>query len=242
MDFFRNRALRQTLLCHEDVPISPRITLKGIPSLYAASQARPSELEQDPHAIKVAEFRVSDGATLATDHPVTKEAMLYLAEVWPRPVPFGELLAPSRSRLGTAGAGRARDEQILAANLLTAYGYSGNLVELHAYAPQMALEVSERPVASPLARLQVKTSAQITNLRHERIVIGEFERCLLPYLDGNHDLDDLVNILKASPIAEGALGLGKDEPIRDPSGDRHVLAQETRKRLEWLARSALLTG
>jgi methyltransferase-like protein/SAM-dependent methyltransferase len=242
MDFIRNRALRQTLLCHADVPISHRITLKGFPSLYVASQARPSELEQDPRAIKVAEYRVSDGATLATDHPVTKEAMLYLAEVWPRSVPFGELLARSRSRLGLSGADGARDEQLLAANLLTAYGYSGNLVELHAYAPQMALEVSERPVASPFARLQAETSERVTNLRHERVELGEFERCLLPHLDGNHDLGDLVSILKAGPIAGGALVFDKDETIGDPSGGRHVLAQETRKRLEWLARSALLTG
>jgi methyltransferase-like protein/SAM-dependent methyltransferase len=241
MDFIRNRALRQTLLCHADVPISHRITLKGIPSLYVASQARPID-GQDPHAVKVAEYRVSDGATLVTDHPVTKEAMLYLAEVWPRPLPFGELLARSRSRPGTAGADRARDEQLLAANLLTAYGYSGNLVELHAHAPQMALEVSEQPVASPLARLQARTSAQVTNMRHERIRVGAFERCLLPYLDGNHDLGDLVDALMAGPIAEGALDLGQDGPIGDPPAGRRVLARETSKRLEGLARSALLTG
>jgi methyltransferase-like protein/2-polyprenyl-3-methyl-5-hydroxy-6-metoxy-1,4-benzoquinol methylase len=243
MDFIRNRALRQTLLCHKDVPINRQITLKSIPSLYIASRARSIELEQDLHATKVAEFQVSDGATLATDHPVTKEAMLYLAQAWPRPVPFGELLARSRSRLGLDGAGVARDGQVLAANLMTAYGFSGNLVELHVHAPQMALEVSERPVASPLARLQAKAGARITNLRHERVKLDEFERCLLPYLDGHHDLDDLVDVSEETPAAEGVLALEEnDGSIGGQSRVRRLLAQEVRKRLEWLARAALLTG
>jgi methyltransferase-like protein len=242
MDFIRNRTLRQTLLCHKDVPISRQITLKSIPSLYIASRARPVQPEQELHTIAVAEFQISDGATLSTDHPVTKEAMLYLAEAWPRPVPFGELLARSRSRLGLDGANAARDGQVLAANLMTAYGYNGKLVELHIYAPQMAVEVSARPVASPLARLQTKASVQITNLRHERVTVDGFERCLLPYLDGYHDLDDLVDVLEAGPVAEGVLVLDENGSIGGQSEVRRVLAQKTRKRLKRLARAALLTG
>jgi len=243
VDFVRNRALRQTLLCHEDVPIHRQITLRSIPSLYVASRARPVQPGPDLHAVEVAEFRISDGATMSTEHPVTKEAMLYLSQAWPRPVPFGELLARSRSRLGLVRADAARDGQMLAANLMTAYGYSGKLVELHVYAPQMAVEVSERPVASPLARLQARENVQVTNLRHERVTIDAFERCLLPYLDGHHDLGDLVDVLEAGPVAEGALALGENHgAIGGQSEVRDVLAQETRKRLRWLARAALLTG
>jgi methyltransferase-like protein len=180
MDFVRNRALRQTLPCHEDVPIRRRITLQRMLRLCVASRAQPADPGQDVHAVEEVEFRVADGAALSTDHPVTKKAMRALSEVWPRPVPYRELLARSRSRLGLAGTDAGRDRQLLAANLLAAYGYSGNLVELHAYVPQMALEVGDRPVASPLARLQAGANVQITSLRHERVQVGAFGRHLLP--------------------------------------------------------------
>ena len=55
---------------------------------------------------------------------------------------------------GCEATGSAVDGPILGANLLKAYSYSGSLVELHSYVPRMVREVSERPVASLLARFQ----------------------------------------------------------------------------------------
>ncbi|MBN1582807.1 MAG: methyltransferase regulatory domain-containing protein [Anaerolineae bacterium] len=241
MDFIRNRTLRQTLLCHQDISINRQLTLKGIPNLYIASRIRPIASTQDIHTVEVAEFRHSDGATLSTDHPVTKEAMLYLAQEWTRPVSFHELLTRSRSRLGVDDGDIARDAQLLAANLLTAYGYSGSLVELHAFAPRMVITVSERPVASSSARLQAKMNVRITNLRHERVTVDAVDRYLLPYLDGDHDLSDLVDVLGNDPVAAGIVALGEKGESTGKQG-RDVLAQQVSKRLGRFARAALLVG
>src|SRR5262249_58076866 len=72
--------------------------------------------------------------------------------------------------------------------------YTANLVELHVHSPPFVVEVGERPVASPLARLQA-TAGAATNLRHERIPLNELERHLLPRLDGRSDRPALLKVL-----------------------------------------------
>jgi hypothetical protein len=218
-------------------------------AFYVASHARPETSEPDVHSVTVEKFRVSDGARLATDHPVTKAAMLYLAEAWPQVVPFDRLLSAAHSRLGLDSVPLRRtaatqdDAKILAANLLTAYGYGGNLVELHVHAPHMVLDVSEKPVASPVARFQAQNNARITNLRHERVRLNEFDRYLLRHLDGRHDRAALVEALAAGPVAEGMLVIQQDgDPIENAERARDVLADGVEKSLRWLARAALLVG
>lgn len=249
MDFLRNRTLRQTLLCHQDVALSRQLRPEHVMAFYVASHAQPETSEPDVHSVTVEKFRVSDGARLATDHPVTKAAMLYLAEVWPQVVPFDGLLSTAHSRLDVdtvplrRTAATQDDAKILAANLLTAYGYGGNLVELHVHAPHMALDVSEKPVASPVARFQAQNNARITNLRHERVRLNEFDRYLLRHLDGSHDRAALVEALAAGPVAEGMLVIQQDgEPIENAERVRDVLAEGVEKSLRWLVRAALLVG
>jgi methyltransferase-like protein/2-polyprenyl-3-methyl-5-hydroxy-6-metoxy-1,4-benzoquinol methylase len=243
LDFLRNRTLRQTLLCHDDVTLERRLSLARLRSLYVASSARAVSPDPDLHSVNVEKFRAADGAILSTDHPVTKVAMLYLAEIWPRAVSFESLLSTARSRLGLEGTAEQDDAQALATNLLTAYSYSKKLIELHVHAPHMALEVSERPVASPLARFQAQSNGQVTNLRHERVRVDEFDRYLLSRLDVNHDRSALVKSLMAGPVTEGFLIVQQDdEPIEDSAEIEKVLATELEKRLRWLARAALLIG
>ena len=73
------------------------------------------------------------------------------------------------------------------ANLLRAYGYSSRLVELHVSQPLVASSVSERPLASPVARLQAQESNLVPNLWHERVELDALQRRLLYYLDGTRD-------------------------------------------------------
>lgn len=237
MDFLRNRTFRQTLLCHQDVALTRQLKPERLTTFHVASPAQAVASRPNVRSITVEKFRASDDATLATDHPVTKAAMLYLAEIWPQAVPFDGLLSTAHSRLGLDATAKQDDATVLAANLLTAYGYSGKLVELHVYAPHFVLEVSERPVASPLSRFQAQSSSRVTNLRHERVRLNEFDRYLLRHLDGSHDRAALIEALSAGPVAEGILVIQQDaEKARD------VLAGGVEKSLRWLARTALLVS
>ena len=245
LDFLRNQSFRQTLLCHQDTPLSCKLKPDHLSKFYVVSRAQPVASEPDVRSVSVVKFRSTDGASLSTDHPVSKAAMLYLGRVWPRAVRFDTLLTTARAKLGLNSApdSLALDAQVLATNLLTAYGYSGNLVELHVHTPTFALEINERPVSSPLARLQARDRTTVTNLRHERVSLDAFSRYLLRHLDGRHDRSALLNRFMAGPVAEGTLVLeGDSQPVTDTKKLKALLAEELETHLRWLARAALLVG
>ena len=73
-------------------------------------------------------------------------------------------------------------------------------------APRLAVVASERPVGSPLARLQAESSTTLTNLRHEPVELPDLPRRMLMLLDGTRDFDALVaDIVKLA--REGKIGV-----------------------------------
>ncbi len=249
MDFLRNQTFRKTLLCHQEVPLSRALKGERLEHLYVASHAQPVGPEPDIHSVSPTQYRGGDGAVITTDHPLTKAAMLHLADIWPRAISLEALRAAARIRLGhsatAAGSnGQAEAEaRVLNTSLLRAYTYSDSLVELHAFQPQIVLEVSERPVVSPVARRQAEGGTKVTNQRHERVELDEVNLYLLPLLDGQHDRGDLVRALETGPVAEGLLVIRQDgQPVEDKGKLRELLADSVGRRLAWLGRAGLLIG
>jgi methyltransferase-like protein len=245
LDFVRNQSFRQTLLCHQGIQLSRKLKLDRMSSFYVASRAQPVTSEPDIRSASVEEFRSPNGTGLSTDHPVSKAAMLYLGQTWPRALPFDMLLTTARAKLELDSAldSLAVDAHTLATNLLTAYSYSGNLVELHVHIPAFALEISERPVGSPLACLQAHERTTVTNLRHERVRLDAFSRYLLCHLDGCHDRPALLDRFMAGPVAEGTLMLEEDgQPLTDTNKLKALLAEELETHLSWLTHAALLVS
>ncbi len=242
VDYVHNRTFRQTMLCHEAVVLRRTLKPERVSGLYAASRAQPAAPDPDVRSVSVVQFCGTDGATLSIDHPVSKAAILYLAEVWPQIVPFEALLSAARDHLAAAPDTAALDAQVLAANLLMAYSYSDKLVELHTYAPPVASEVADCPTASHVARFQAsRHNARVTNLRHERVSLEEADLFLLSYLNGAHDRQALVDLLLAGPVAEGILTVQEDgKPVEDAGRVRQLLAKGLENKLSWLASAGLL--
>jgi methyltransferase-like protein/SAM-dependent methyltransferase len=254
MDFLRNRTFRKTLLVHQDVPISRQLRPDRILPLYVASNARSVLPNPDVRSISVEEFSNPEGLKFATDHPVTKAALLYLAEVWPQAVPFAELLEQAYARLNQAApepTTRAQDTQVLSANLLKGYAYSGRLIELRTWAPRFASRVSECPVASPWARYQIQSGPEVTNLCHTRAELKGIAQYVLSHLDGTHDRADLLAgleksvtsgtlILQAVDGEKAAAKQTADQAAPDGEQVRHILTEELDEALQGLARAALL--
>jgi methyltransferase-like protein/SAM-dependent methyltransferase len=250
MDFLHNRTFRQTLLCHEDVRLSGSPHPDLLANFYVASPALPAESELNIHSVSVEKFRASDGTILSTDHPVTKAGVLYLTEIWPYSVPFKALLNTARARVNGAQADVARDAEVLAANLLQAYGCSDNLVELHVCPHHFVLEISDRPVASPVARFQAQNGTLVTNMRHERIELSGTIHRLLSYLDGSRDRAALLGLLERW-AAEGVIQLRQEEKPAEEAeqagqtsefDEGTDLAEMLDSRLHQLAHAALLVG
>ncbi len=241
MDFLRNRTLRLTLLCHEDVALDRTLRPDRLTGIYVASLARPVVADPDTKTPEVERFQGSDGAVFSTDHPITAAALRYLAEISPQAVSFDVLLSESCSRLKIDTPG-PQDVQVLAASLLQAFCYSMQLVELHVYAPSLVVNVTDRPVASHLARFQAQDSHRVANLRHERVELDSLSRLILPYLDGQLDRPALLEIL-VKFAEEGKVSLQENgERVKDPVRLREMLTQELDRTLQWLARAALLVG
>jgi methyltransferase-like protein len=174
-----------------------------------------------------------------------KQALACLNEAWPRALAFDTLAAAACARLASApalGTLAAQQEiQLLARALLNAYATSGRaLVELSLQPPDFVVTVGERPLASPLARLQAAHGLPIANLRHEMVAVSPFDRHLLPCLDGERDRAALVKAL-VERFEQGALTLTRDdEPVLEPLQARPLLGEVLEQQLPKLAQAALL--
>jgi methyltransferase-like protein/SAM-dependent methyltransferase len=245
MDLLRNRLFRQTLIGHDHIRPSYDVRAEQMFSFQVASPARTAASEPDIRSDAPAEFKGRGDLALTSSTPVVKAAFVCLGETWPRPVAFDTLLASAQARLKADSAdgyaGSAHDGHDLAKALLTAYATAGEaLVELWLRPPPFATSVSAHPVASPLARLQAVAGPLVTNYRHEAVALIEFDRQLLPHLDGSHDRAALLQVM-LEKVKEGSLRLSEgDEPVTDPGRAEEILAEVLDKELPGLAQQALL--
>lgn len=236
-DFLRNRTFRSTLLCHAAIEVERTLRPDRMQHFRFVSQAVPLETEPDSRGIR--KFRSMDGAIFSTNHPISIAAFEYLSQITPLSVSFAQLFSSACRRLGIQTPGD-QDAYILAANLLQAFCYSMELVELRMHQPRLTTAISERPLASQIARYQAATDILVANQRHERAELGGLSQVIIGYLDGEHDreqvLDSLVQLVAAEQI-----GLQVDgETVGDPQAIRQLLANELDSSLRWLAQSALL--
>jgi methyltransferase-like protein/2-polyprenyl-3-methyl-5-hydroxy-6-metoxy-1,4-benzoquinol methylase len=246
MDLLRNRMFRQTLVCHEEVRPSYEVRAERLTGFHLASPARPKSQAPDLLSQEPEEFLGPGDMTLTATVPVVKAALCCLGEAWPRSLSFEALLDTARARLGSPvpdDPAASADRLALARALLTAYATAGkSLVELWLHPPAFVTEVSERPLASPLARWQADRQPNVTNLRHELVSLTEFDRHLLPHLDGTRDRQALVEAL-VERFRQGVLRITEDEtPITDAARAQDILAELLDRQLPKLAKTALLVS
>jgi methyltransferase-like protein/SAM-dependent methyltransferase len=245
MDFLRNRAFRSSLVCRQEVPVRRSLSAASFVPLLVASSMRPASARPD-FAARAEERFASDRTSLVSADPLAKAAFVVLWEAWPQCEPFPTVLAKAQTRLpGSAYRDRGpltakESEEILARAIWECFARGA--VELHVRRFPFVSTVDERPVASPLARLQAKSRAWVTNQRHELVNIGGAGRHLLPHLDGTHDRSSLLG-LWTDLNAQGALGIGaRADVAQDAAQARPVLAQSLEALLAKACRWALLIG
>jgi methyltransferase-like protein/SAM-dependent methyltransferase len=241
LDFVRNRTFRRTVLCHADVPLRRPPAAEAVTAMHVTGGVRPVSDCPDMDSDAVEQFSAPDGVRLSTNNPLVKSALMTLAEAWPGALPFEELWARVRSRLRrVAPAPEDGLRRQLAETLLQCY--LSNLVELHVHVTPFAREAGERPVASPLARLQAASGPRVVNRRHRSTELSPLDRLVIQHLDGHHDRPALVERL-AGLAAEGVLTTGGEgQGPAGPGPSRELLAEELAASLRRLASSALLVG
>jgi len=247
MDFLRNRMFRQTLLCHQSIVRKPTLGADRLTGFDIASPARTLGNNQEIPGNERMEFQTPDGIGFAVQKPLLKSAFSYLSEIWPRSVSFKLLRDTARSRISpeTRAEGEmiAADTQELGEFLLNCYAAASNrLVEFHVLPPAIATDISDRPMASPLARLQAQGRSTVTNLRHAIVCLDEFARRILPHLDGTNDRLSLIQIL-VGHVSNGDLVIEQDgQTIQEPDKAKTLLASALEEQLRRIASNALLVS
>jgi methyltransferase-like protein len=246
MDFVRNRTFRQTLLCHEGIRLSPRLRVEDLAGFYVASPARPVAERPDLHSLSPEQFRTPGGPVISVSQPISKAAMLDLSEKWPRYVSVAELGQCARQRLSgrasSQGATEAEELQIMGQSLVSAYTAAPRpgIVDLRTSPPRYTSSISERPIASPLARYQAESANRVTNLRHEPTTLPELERRLLLNLDGTRGRPELLDILLRL-VHRGDLTVEEHgQKVEAPVRARELLSNVLEKGLTQLAGMGLL--
>ena len=237
LDFIEGHGFRRTLLCRADIDLERSADPERIKRYRLATSAKPVDPGMDPAAEGVASFRAPTGATLSTDHRLSKAALLHLGECWPRPVGFADLLDGAIRRLGPAAdsLNLADEGQALAGLLLRAA--NGGHIAIHLSPPQLTVDLSERPKASLLARRQVVTSPVVTNQQHRTVMLeGDVVRRFLRLVDGTRTVDDLVTDLRQA-LADAEPGPDGPETPLEP-----VSRESVEKNLRLLAQMGLLVA
>lgn len=217
MDFLRNRTFRQTLLCREGAAVSYRLDPARVRLLAVSSQATSLTPHTDPHVEAPEQFRGPKDMVLTTREPVLRAALRELAAHAPQALPFEQLLDLAQARLKREGRNpreRAEDSLKLSAGLLHCYT-SSTLVALCTRPFPFTAQVSARPVASPLARLQAVASDRVTNLCHEIVHLDPDSRQILRLLDGTRDHEALARVALTSQKPNGQV-LCEDSTVALP--------------------------
>jgi ubiquinone/menaquinone biosynthesis C-methylase UbiE len=229
LDYLTLRRFRQAVFCRADTaPAAMSFDRAGELSVFS-SAAPVSKVASDTR-----KFRTLTGVEFETTNDALKLAFIELGNRWPCGVRLDELAALITSRLSGSSAVPVDD----LARMLFTNGL-GQTVFVSAELPHCAREPGERPVATPLARLQARTGEPVTNQHHIHVdVQPAFNRSLLALLDGTLDRNELSTRM-AEGIANGTLTVPGIDPAARASWNDQI-RREVDASLAKLARFGLI--
>jgi methyltransferase-like protein/SAM-dependent methyltransferase len=240
IDILCNGTFRRSLLCHSEVAVASQPSAMALRELRLATRARPVSGSPDLKSDAPEEFRGPDKESITTTHPLIKASLVCLAEQRPRSVPFNELLEKAYAKLGQSpnAVQSLQDTDLLAAALLRCH--ECDLIEVFGTEAAFALAPSERPVASPLARLQASQGEPVTSLRHRIVDLSQFDIFVLSQLDGSRNEADLRDAVM-DQVRQGRLVLEhRGQPVHEKGLIESVVEQAVPMTLEKLRNLAVL--
>lgn len=246
MDFLRNRMFRQTLLCHAEVDLDRTLSSNLCNEMTIRAMLRPETDEPDVAGASAVEFLAVGDVTITARSPIQKAAFLILAVSYPVSLTFEELLKRARGLLHQS-ATEFHSAQLLADqenDLREALFrcFCDHVVEFQVDPPSFAAEPGDRPLASPLARLQAEPSSYVTTLTHEQVQVDAVGAHLLKHLDGRNDVDSLVKILVSRTQDGDIVATQNGEILDDPARIEQELTDQVRVRLMQFAQQGLLAA
>lgn len=197
-DLLTTRGFRRSLLCRDDLVLDRTLPVERLKKLHFALSIKTTSPEQELVTFAPAEFVVQSGSSITVNQPFVKVVLHELSQAFPGSQSFGFLLQHARlvaPLLSTA------DSQMMLREVLLRMHLPG-MLEMSTVPYRYASRPSDRPIASKLARFQIRNGGRVTSLRHRPIEIDDtLGRDLLPLLDGTRDTEELGKAL-AVPAAD----------------------------------------
>src|SRR5690349_18530151 len=100
LDFLCFRRFRQSLLCHENIPLRLGMPPEKLHRVHVSSPARPVAPDFQLATEREEKFVGERDSNFEINVPFAKAALVTLAEAWPRAIPFVSLVGMARERLG----------------------------------------------------------------------------------------------------------------------------------------------
>ena len=244
MDFLRNRGFRQTLLCRADEKIDRSGVSSKLARLRLASPVAPEKEQVDLHSTEQTVY-LRRNASLSTNNPMVRAAFKELRDNWPMPIPFPELASIAKSVV--SGQPAAVDATMpgsmgeqLAESMLRCFETS--LVDLHIAPPTYTVKISERPVGSRYARYQAITSPQVTNRKHETVMLDDLQRQILFAMNGSRTREQIVDFVTDLVVSGRLVVYHQQRRIVDSSEVRPIIADNITGFIQNLANMSLVVA
>ena len=222
-DFVDGHGFRRTLLCHDEIRLERKIDSNCMRRFHVASSLVPVADDFKLAEPGTAEFKLPNGNLLATDHLLSKAAIVHLERCWPAAIGFADLVEnASRMAASVAGAHPQPSEQDVATLAAVLYrAVSNGLMDLFLHPPRLTIAPSERPLATLIARRQIEAEQPLTNLRHQTVLFkDDIARQFLMLVDGTRSVDQLVVDL-ADRLARTGLA-PKDKAVTRADVEHHL--------------------
>ena len=168
-----------------------------------------------------------------------------LRDNWPMPIPFPELASIAKSVVSgqpapvDATMPGSIGEQ-LAESMLRCFETS--LVDLHIAPPTYTVTIGERPLGSPYARYQATTSPQVTNRKHETVMLDDLQRQILFAMNGSRTREQIVDFVTDLVVSGKLVVYHQQRRIVDSSEVRPIIADNIRGFILNLANQSLVIG
>lgn len=226
LDFIYGRGFRQTLLCRAGHSPDLEVTPARMEKLLVASSLRAKQAIANVNDGEMVEFRDAQGRTVSTSEALPKAIYSELGETHPRALPYGDLRERGCARAEMKLPLELESEAKLIRMLVASF--ANGVAEFRMYQAPFVTEVSERPVASTVARHQAATDLPVTSMRLTSFTIADpVLRQVLTLLDGTRDEQQLLAEMR--------------KRLPAPAGESFT-AEELRKALGTLAGYGMLVG
>lgn len=239
LDFYYVRFFRQSLLCREDLEIEYDLEIENTKEFYFLAYLTCNE-EIDLHSTNPQTFNHPNGESFDIENPLTKAALVILTNHYPNSLDYSDLLQAAQNLLRENESRYASDDpDNMLQELFNLYLSQG--LELSQIKRDFRIDVGDKPRANRLAQTYIKHNrCCIGTMHHSNISLDEFDRCLLIFLDGNRNIQEIKELVTAKIKTDSALHNYFKQVSTEPDNLAEILDTKIRQAIYYYALNGFL--